>query len=114
MAKSLRSKHKRKMRAIKREKYGKKELETLKKTLQKATADRDVVMQETCTVKDADVVRAEAAEKMETNKAAGKFHPKTMKNEHGNYPAWMNQRKLRKVKKEQKRTTKLIAKKKKK
>jgi hypothetical protein len=34
MAKSLRSKRKRKMRAIKRERYGKKELEMLKETVE--------------------------------------------------------------------------------
>ena len=49
MAKSIRSKHRRKMRNIKREKFGKKELEILKKTVVKAVVANDVEMKDTCT-----------------------------------------------------------------
>ena len=50
MAKSLRSKRRRKMRSIKREKYGKKELERLKGILDKAK-DQDVEMKDLYTGK---------------------------------------------------------------
>jgi len=65
-------------------------------------------------VKNASDVKAEVAEKMETNKASGKVNPKTLKNEHGNYPVWMNQRQVRKKKKELKHKQKKTANKKKK
>ena len=46
MAKSLRSKRKRKMRAIKRERYGKKELEMLKQTVEGINNTKDEEMKE--------------------------------------------------------------------
>ena len=51
MAKSLRSKRKRKMRAVKRERYGKKELEMLKKTVTMGVDIKDEEMKEIYTGK---------------------------------------------------------------
>ncbi|KAH3886079.1 protein LLP-like [Dreissena polymorpha] len=113
MAKSLRSKHRRRMRSVKREKYGKKQIEILKSTLANAVT-KDVEMKELCTVKTAAEVKAETAEKMETNQASTKYNPKTLKNEHGNYPVWVNQRKIKKVKKQQQKKAKQTLKNKKK
>lgn len=49
MAKSIRSKHRRKMRAVKREKFGKKELERLKGVVKKAKEKDDVEVMEILT-----------------------------------------------------------------
>ncbi|KAG8578012.1 hypothetical protein GDO81_010355 [Engystomops pustulosus] len=106
MAKSLRSKWKRKMRAEKRKKNAPKELARLKNVLAKANAD--VLMEdvkEIATVVTADKVKekatveVEAAEgdtmKMETDVKRNK---KSLLNEHGQYPVWMHQRHCKKLK----------------
>ena len=49
---------------------------------------------------------------MDTSKASRNYDQKTLKNEHGNYPVWMSQRKVKKVKKMQKKKAKAKAKKK--
>ena len=51
---------------------------------------------------------------MDVDKKVQNVNPKTLKNEHGNYPVWMSQRKVRRVKKQGKRKAKLKAKGKKK
>ena len=51
---------------------------------------------------------------MEVDKKRAKINPKTLKNVHGNYPVWMSQRKVRKVKKMNKIKEKMKAKAKKK
>ncbi|KAL4224980.1 hypothetical protein ACF0H5_015675 [Mactra antiquata] len=110
MAKSIRSKHRRKMRAIKRENFGKKELERLKGVLEKAKANEDVDMKEIYTEKPIKELKAETIEKMDTSKGVKKYDPVTMKDEHGSYPVWMNQRKIRKRKRSQKRKEKKVQK----
>ncbi|KAM4712155.1 protein LLP homolog [Anableps anableps] len=123
MAKSLRSKWKRKMRAEKRKKNAPKELARLKQALsldKKGAADMSD-LQDIATVtpadkltKQADVEMAEQQEeeddgKMEMDKKRSK---KTLLDEHGQYPAWMNQRQAKKMK--AKRVTKKTGKVKKK
>lgn len=118
MAKSLRSKWKRKMRAVKRERYGQKELERLKKTVGEDGVKKeiDVVMtdiSEVVTVTDAknitnkskpkkDVIEIKDEEKMDDDKIVHKYSSKTMKDQFGSYPVWMNQRKISKHKKARK------------
>lgn len=52
-------------------------------------------------------------EKMDTSKGVKKYNPISMRDENGTYPVWMNQRKIRKQKKFEKRKVKAQAKKKK-
>ncbi|XP_043276829.1 protein LLP homolog [Venturia canescens] len=112
MAKSLRSKWRRKCRAVKRERYGAKELEKLKKTLGiDANAQGDVEMSEIseiATVTDAASVKKSIKEKTEANgnevekmDEDGKrvYNKKTLLDQHGNYPVWMSRRKINKHKK---------------
>ncbi|XP_006886126.1 PREDICTED: protein LLP homolog [Elephantulus edwardii] len=107
MAKSLRSKWKRKMRAEKRKKNAPKELSRLKSILK---VDGDVVMndiQEIATV----VVPRHYQEKMqcdtndEKDKKDGmkmeadiKRNKKSLLDQHGQYPIWMNQRQRKRLK----------------
>ncbi|CAH1784954.1 unnamed protein product [Owenia fusiformis] len=109
MAKSLRSKHRRKMRAVKRKKNEPKELAKLKKVLGLGEKNQDVEMKELYTVVDAEKVKEDQKkrqEAIEANKGPAKFHPKTLKDEHGNYPNWMNQRQIKKMKGKSKKKTK--------
>ncbi|XP_045409380.1 protein LLP homolog [Lemur catta] len=104
MAKSLRSKWKRKMRAEKRKKNAPKELSRLKSILR---VDSDVLMkdvQEIATVvvpkhyqeKMQYVVNDEKDDmKMETDIKRNK---KTLLDQHGQYPVWMNQRQRKRLK----------------
>ncbi|NXE46717.1 LLPH protein, partial [Casuarius casuarius] len=96
MAKSLRSKWKRKMRAEKRKKNAPKELERLKSILR---TNADVVMEE---VKEVATVLApqkvlEQGDdcKMDTD---NKRNKKTLLDHHGQYPIWMNSRQKKKLK----------------
>ncbi|KAK3590820.1 hypothetical protein CHS0354_012413 [Potamilus streckersoni] len=110
MAKSLRSKWKRKMRNVRREKFAKKELEQLKKTV--AAGDSGMTeMKEIYTVKTASDLRQERKLKnetgkddtvMEVDKEKPRYNPKTLKDEHGHYPVWMNQRRIKKLKSKRK------------
>ncbi|KAK2182548.1 hypothetical protein NP493_349g02022 [Ridgeia piscesae] len=104
MAKSLRSKQKRKMRALKRIKNAPKELARLKKTLG-LDGLIDTEMAELVTVKDMKKVKENNENKketpsdgMEVDETPAKFDPKTKRDEHGQYPAWMNQRAIHKKK----------------
>ncbi|KAM4678529.1 protein LLP homolog [Discoglossus pictus] len=106
MAKSLRSKWKRKMRAEKRKKNAPKELARLKTVLAKGNGD--VLMDDVKAI--ATVVTAEKAKakpEMEVDIPEGdsdkmdmdsKRKKKTLLNEHGQYPVWMNQRQRKKLK----------------
>ncbi|KAL3851808.1 hypothetical protein ACJMK2_015514 [Sinanodonta woodiana] len=106
MAKSLRSKWKRKMRNVRREKFAKKELEQLKKTV--AAGDSGIAeMKEIYTVKTATDLKHEKKLKnetgkddtvMEVDKEKLKCNSKTLKDENGHYPVWMNQRRIKKLK----------------
>ncbi|XP_073411544.1 protein LLP homolog [Dendrobates tinctorius] len=104
MAKSLRSKWKRKMRAEKRKKNAPKELARLKNVLAKANVD--VLMEDVkdiTTVVTAEKVKVKAAveaaegetSKMETDVKRNK---KTLRDEHGQYPVWMHPRQRKKLK----------------
>lgn len=104
MAKSLRSKWKRKMRAEKRKKNAPKELSRLKSILK---VDTDVLMKDvqeiatvvvpqSCQMTDG-AVEDEVKDdmKMETEIKRNK---KTLLDQHGQYPIWMNQRQRKKLK----------------
>ncbi|XP_064472671.1 protein LLP homolog [Ornithodoros turicata] len=126
MAKSLRSKWKRKMRAKKRERYAVKELARLK-TVVESAKKTDVDMSDICQVvtikqitqrrsrKEASEVEHEAnddetgEERSEdkTEEATGamevdvqkkKYDRRTMKDKDGQYPVWMNQREIHRIK----------------
>ncbi|KAJ7411447.1 Protein LLP like protein [Pitangus sulphuratus] len=96
MAKSLRSKWRRKMRAEKRKKNAPKELERLKKIL---GANADVVMEEVkevATVLPPEKVLAQRDDcKMDLD---NKRNKKTLLDQHGQYPIWMNSRQRKKLK----------------
>ncbi|XP_040265128.1 protein LLP homolog [Bufo bufo] len=105
MAKSIRSKWRRKMRAEKRKKNAPKELARLKEVLAKANTDvlmedvKDITTIVTAEkVKEKAAMVAEAAEgdtmKMETDLKRSK---KTLLDQHGQYPVWMNQRQRKKL-----------------
>ncbi|XP_043493187.1 protein LLP homolog [Polistes fuscatus] len=109
MAKSLRSKWKRKCRAIKRERYGAKELAKLKKTLG-IDENGDVEMSEIteiATVVDAHDIKESVKAKKNDNDDTEEmevdtgrvYDKKTLKDQYGNYPVWMNRRKILKHKK---------------
>lgn len=113
MAKSLRSKWKRKMRAEKRKKNAPKELARLKQALSLDVKGEAAMsdMQEIATVVPADKIKKQADVDMtEAMSDDGKMDmdskrsKKTLLNEHGQYPAWMSQRQAKKMK--AKRTTK--------
>jgi len=114
MAKSIRSKHKRKMRAIKRVRYGQKELDRLKKTL--GIVDNNVksdveMLQENNVINfvlPEEKKRQKAEEKskesgpVDLEEIAAGDKTETMeiqkvRRQKGSYPAWMNQRYIRKV-----------------
>ncbi|XP_050780235.1 protein LLP homolog isoform X2 [Gopherus flavomarginatus] len=95
MAKSLRSKWKRKMRAEKRKKNAPKELSRLKNILK---ANADVVMEEIkeiAAVVTPEKVKDQDEVKMETQIKRNK---KTLLDQHGQYPVWMNPRQRKKLK----------------
>ena len=104
MAKSLRSKWKRKMRAEKRKKNAPRELNRLKSILR---VDGDALMKDIeeiatvvvpkqCQEKMQRAVEGEKDDmKMETEI---KRNRKTLLDEHGQYPIWMNQRQRKRLK----------------
>ncbi|NXS62301.1 LLPH protein, partial [Brachypteracias leptosomus] len=96
MAKSLRSKWRRKMRAEKRKKNAPRELERLKKIL---GTNADVVMEEVkevATVLPPEKVLEQKDDcKMDTD---NKRNKKTLLDQHGQYPIWMNSRQRKKMK----------------
>lgn len=118
MAKSIRSKWKRKCRAVKRVRYGEKELVRLKKTLGIDDNNQDVEMRSSV----AAVVNVVPKRRMKLNVEPVQesnptdantrvFDPKTMRDQNGCYPVWMNQRRIRKNRKieknkKKKKTTK--------
>ncbi|NWH70096.1 LLPH protein, partial [Piaya cayana] len=96
MAKSLRSKWRRKMRAEKRKKNAPRELERLKKIL---GTNADVVMEEVKEV--ATVLPAKKALEQADNckmDVDNKRNKKTLLDQHGQYPIWMNSRQRKKLK----------------
>ncbi|XP_015112104.1 protein LLP homolog isoform X2 [Diachasma alloeum] len=111
MAKSLRSKWRRKCKAVKRERYGAKELARLKKTLgiDDNATQQDVEMSditEITTVTTAEKIKETIKPKGETPQEGemqveGKrvYNKRTMQDQYGNYPVWMNKRRIVKHKK---------------
>lgn len=111
MAKSLRSKWKRKCRAIKRERYGQKELERLKKTLGlddagKVTDVNMTAISDIATVTDAKSIQQanvpsmpiEESDDMVVDSNKRVFNRKTLRDQHGSYPIWLHPRKVQKNK----------------
>ncbi|KOC62089.1 Protein LLP like protein [Habropoda laboriosa] len=114
MAKSIRSKWKRKCRAFKRIRYGAKELERLKKTLgidEKGTQEVEMTeISKIATVVDAETIK-ESAKTNENTEAQGTdtmevdsgvkrvYNKRTMRDQYGNYPIWMSKRSIAKHKK---------------
>ncbi|KAG8514202.1 putative protein C12orf31, partial [Galemys pyrenaicus] len=102
MAKSLRSKWKRKMRAEKRKKNAPKELSRLKSILK---IDTDVLMKDVQEIATVVVPKQETAQcvvkdekddmKMETEIKRNK---KSLLDQHGQYPIWMHQRQRKRLK----------------
>lgn len=124
MAKSLRSRWKRKCRAIKRERYAVKELARLKKMLgikeeEKVTQEEvmesdQVIFLDAGALKkdkkkpkpkpeeDEDVEMSSDDEKIEIDGENGKkriFSTKTLKDQNGQYPVWLHKRKISKMNK---------------
>ncbi|KAJ6651449.1 hypothetical protein lerEdw1_021022 [Lerista edwardsae] len=99
MAKSIRSKWKRKMRAEKRKKNAPKELARLQSILK---TNSDVVMEDVKEI--ATVIPAEkVTEKKEQDEGSKmdmdtKRNQKTLLDQHGQYPVWMNPRQRKKLK----------------
>lgn len=118
MAKSIRSKWRRKMRAVKRERYGKKELERLKKTVA-VTTDAAASASTTEMIDVSDVAKVVTKEEilakkqkveetndeveMEVEVGKRRFNSKTLRDQNGTYPIWVHPRKIRKHKKEKKK-----------
>ncbi|XP_073476236.1 protein LLP homolog [Aquarana catesbeiana] len=109
MAKSLRSKWKRKMRAEKRKKNAPKELARLKNVVAKANTDALMDdIKEIATVvtskklKDENKMELDAMEGASTMKMDTdlKRNKKSLLDQHGQYPVWMNQRQRKKLKTE--------------
>ncbi|KAI4888827.1 hypothetical protein NFI96_023935 [Prochilodus magdalenae] len=107
MAKSLRSKWKRKMRAEKRKKNAPKELVRLKSALGQE-GKGEITMKDVAEVatvvpakklkekaEDVEMVGDDDTGKMDLD---SKRNRGTMLNEHGQYPVWMNQRQAKKMK----------------
>ncbi|KAB0385512.1 hypothetical protein FD755_000468 [Muntiacus reevesi] len=100
MAKSLRSKWKRKMRAEKRKKNAPKELSRLKSILK---IDGDVLMKDVQEI--ATVVEPKHCQEKTQCVTDNKRNKKTLLDQHGQYPIWINQRqrKILKAKREKKK-----------
>uniref|UniRef100_A0A3P8V8X2 Protein LLP homolog n=1 Tax=Cynoglossus semilaevis TaxID=244447 RepID=A0A3P8V8X2_CYNSE len=107
MAKSLRSKWRRKMRAEKRKKNAPKELARLKQALSLDKKGEAVMedLQEIATVvsaekikKQTDVNMTEADVEEGNMDLDGKRNKKTQLDENGQYPVWMSQRQAKKLK----------------
>ncbi|CAH0731152.1 unnamed protein product, partial [Brenthis ino] len=124
MAKSIRSKWKRKCRAIKRERYAVKELARLKKMLgikeEEKVTENEVMESDQVIFLDAgkigkkkkgkkeekppeeeeDVEMSSDDEKVEVATEDGKkriFSSKTLKDQNGQYPVWLHKRKIAKM-----------------
>ncbi|XP_061727455.1 protein LLP homolog [Cydia pomonella] len=140
MAKSLRSRWKRKCRAIKRERYAVKELSRLKKMLgikeEEKVKESEVMESDQVIFLDAgevknkknkkkakvtepepdpeDVEMSSDDEKIEVEGEDGKkrvFNSKTLKDQNGQYPVWLHKRKIAKLNKIGKKNVKKRAKK---
>uniref|UniRef100_A0A0N5AEQ9 Ribosome biogenesis protein NSA2 homolog n=1 Tax=Syphacia muris TaxID=451379 RepID=A0A0N5AEQ9_9BILA len=91
MAKSLRSKFKRKMRRLKRAKIEARQL----KKLQAAVSDLNAT--EAMEIVEDSVAKPEADTQVKTESSGG-LNLKTLRRPNGSYPVWVSQRKVRKLK----------------
>nr|Q9GNQ1.1 RecName: Full=18 kDa learning-associated protein of slug [Lehmannia marginata]AAG35713.1 learning-associated protein LAPS18 [Lehmannia marginata] len=100
MAKGLRCKHRIRMRNIKRQHYAKKDLERLKKIVSKSSELKDVVtMKTTEPIQENKTSEGTSTDgSMEVDKMAKVINKKTLQDENGHYPEWMNQRAVKKQK----------------
>lgn len=98
MAKSLRSKWKRRMRAEKRVRYGEREDKRLVKMLEAAEELKKQDGQDAVMGQQENAEETVENDGMDTS-IKPKFSAKTLKDEHGNYPAWMSKRRIQKMKK---------------
>merc|ERR1711973_116640 len=119
MAKSLRSKWKRKMRAVKRVRYGEKEAKMLNKIVEGAKQRREEMEKEHQPQPLGEEAPADgdqnakdiengdpSMEVVDGKKSA--VSGKTLKNEHGNYPVWVSKRKIAQIKHKKNKTTKHV------
>ncbi|XP_048740300.2 18 kDa learning-associated protein of slug-like [Ostrea edulis] len=99
MAKSIRSKRKRMLRNIKRERYAKKDLEKLKQIVASTENEDETEMKELYTARKPlgsnDNPTGESSGMEVDTKARD---PKTLRDENGHYPVWMNSRRIKKHK----------------
>ncbi|KAK9873613.1 hypothetical protein WA026_023292 [Henosepilachna vigintioctopunctata] len=114
MAKSLRSKWRRKCRAVKRVRYGKKELERLKSILPCEGVTAKTEKSEETTISDIANLKTieEITEQRSDNNGSmeidstvdmpPKFNAKTLRDKNGAYPVWLHPRKYPKKGKKQK------------
>ena len=97
MAKSLRSKWKRRMRAEKRVRYGEREHKKLVKMVEAAEEmkkkDGDDSTMNNVEQKEENITEADSMD----ISVKSKFSSSSLKDEHGNYPAWMSKRKMAKL-----------------
>ena len=103
MARSLRSKKGRKLRAKRREQFEPKIVARMKKMLDISKQQQllgDVQMTDVAQVKSVDDVHKDQAER---KIAKSNYNAKTMLNDHGNYPVWMNSRRVTRLKTDKKR-----------
>ncbi|KAL3285341.1 hypothetical protein HHI36_019449 [Cryptolaemus montrouzieri] len=113
MAKSLRSKWRRKCRAVKRIRYGQKELERLKSILGVDDTNNTVEKIEKTEISDIVQVKTideikkqdenNVAETMEVDASSSKFNVKTLRDKNGTYPIWLHPRKIPKRGKREKK-----------
>merc|ERR1712066_435270 len=103
MAKSLRSKWKRKMKAVNRVRYGEKEAKVLNKIVEGAKQRREEMEKEHLLgeqlLAEGYVLRTpeegnDSNMEVTDGKKASAVNGKTLKNEHGNYPVWVSKRKI--------------------
>ncbi|KAF7272532.1 protein LLP homolog [Rhynchophorus ferrugineus] len=109
MAKSIRSKWKRKCRAIKRERYREKELLRLKKTLENESNSKvtkiDNIKQQVNVVTAQQIRDSGSLEDnlVDMEEVKKQFNPKTLRDKHGAYPIWVHPRKIKSSKKKNKK-----------
>ncbi|XP_076811491.1 protein LLP homolog isoform X2 [Clavelina lepadiformis] len=112
MAKSLRSKWKRKMRAVKREKNDKRVLSKLKETLKEGKvvmtedmckfAQQDILIQQR---KDKEIEQnVEMQDSEATMELDKKRNRKTLLDDHGQYPSWVNARQAKRLRAQRKKS----------
>ncbi|KAH7637015.1 protein LLP homolog [Dermatophagoides farinae] len=104
MAKSIRSKQKRKMRAIKRVRYGQKELKRLVEMVKKSEQNEKQAQEEMQAIAvkkfqiDVDENPNQNSDYISMETDQNERDKKTLLNKFGQYPDWMNGRRLKRQK----------------